>query len=457
MAAKVTIATLATASAHGVIVEPPARASGGLNILSPACPGGACLWFNQGTSIGCPKATGGGDVFPDRPVCSNPAKPTIAFGDKELRTYGLSMIYRLEDYTKHHPWRYPGSAGIEGGDPCGLSGGWYTKGAPGNGGEAPPGAPQGELGSTSKIFPKLLEQTVWVAGTTVEVAWGITANHGGGYQYRLCPANQKTTEACFQEHPLDFVEDVTYVQYGNHGRDVNNRTTIPAVIVTGNKVVPAGSTWKRNPIPPCNTPFSGGALNTGCAGGPTFKSPLKGGVGEAYGFGGGSCQGEGVHCTPEKFNKQNFNFALVDKVKIPADLAEGDYVVGFRWESEQTPQIWQSCSDVTIKKSGPATKPFTPTTGCTFCCAAKAPCGNCTGCVNDQTGACAYCYKPLPGYAPGIPPIHCLGHEGEGGKAIDWQPGDDNETPWSPGCTSCWNEGGCEATFREFEAEVTVV
>lgn len=442
----------ATATGHGVIYEPPSRQSGGLKILMPACPGGSCLWFNQGTSIGCPDATGGGDVFPDKPVCKNPAEPTIAWGEKELRTYALNPLYRLEDYTKHHPWRYPGSAGLAGGDPCGIAGGWYTKGAAGNGGEAPPGAPQGEPGSTSDIFPKLIEKTVWVAGTTVEVAWGITANHGGGYQYRLCPANQKITEDCFQSHPLDFAEDVTYVQYG-HGLDVNNRTTIPAVTVTGDKVVPAGSTWRKNPIPPCDVPVSGGALKTGCPG-PTFKSALPGGPGDAYGFGGGSCQGEGVHCTPAQFQKQNFDFGLVDKVKIPANLPEGEYVVGFRWESEQTPQVWSSCSDVTIKQSGPATKPFAPTTGCTFCCAAKAPCGNCTECTDTKEGACRYCWEPLKGYAPGIPPIACLGHEDSAGKAIDWQPGDDDQTPWSPGCSSCWKDGMCEENFRDFESTV---
>ena len=43
-----------------------------------------------------------------------------------------------------------------------------------------------------------------------------------GYQYRLCPADQKTTEECFQAHPLDCAEDASYIQHGNHGRDVNN-------------------------------------------------------------------------------------------------------------------------------------------------------------------------------------------------------------------------------------------
>ena len=31
-----------------------------------------------------------------------------------------------------------------------------------------------------------------------EVAWAIQANHGGGYQYRLCKKSEKPTEECFQ-------------------------------------------------------------------------------------------------------------------------------------------------------------------------------------------------------------------------------------------------------------------
>ena len=34
------------------------------------------------------------------------------------------------------------------------------------------------------------------------------------------------------------------------------------------------------------------------------------------------------------------------------------YVVSFRWDCEQTKQIWSSCGDVTIKASGMGTKPF---------------------------------------------------------------------------------------------------
>merc|ERR1719436_397637 len=216
------------AAGHGVIYEPPARQSFGMNFLLPGCAGGACLWFNQGCSIGCPNATGKGTVYPDKPDCKNPAEPTL--NDKRLRTWNLNNL--LGDYTKHHPWRYPGSAPVE--DPCGLAGGWYTKGQAGNGGEAPPGIPQGAHGKT---YPKLLEQTVWVAGSVVDVAWGITANHGGGYQYRLCKADSELTEECFQQNPMEFIGDVQWIQHGS-GMDTTQREEIPAVRVGEDKVVP---------------------------------------------------------------------------------------------------------------------------------------------------------------------------------------------------------------------------
>ena len=33
---------------------------------------------------------------------------------------------------------------------------------------------------------------------------------------------------------------------------------------------------------------------------------------------------------------------------IPADLAPGDYVLQWRWDCEESDQIWASCADVTV-------------------------------------------------------------------------------------------------------------
>ena len=47
-------------------------------------------------------------------------------------------------------------------------------------------------------------QATWVAGDEAEIVWGLRANHGGGYQLRLCPRSSELTEACTQKMPLPF-------------------------------------------------------------------------------------------------------------------------------------------------------------------------------------------------------------------------------------------------------------
>jgi hypothetical protein len=39
---------------------------------------------------------------------------------------------------------------------------------------------------------------------------------------------------------------------------------------------------------------------------------------------------------------------IIDYLLIPKTLPAGEYVLGWRWDCEQSNQIWQSCSDVTI-------------------------------------------------------------------------------------------------------------
>ena len=39
---------------------------------------------------------------------------------------------------------------------------------------------------------------------------------------------------------------------------------------------------------------------------------------------------------------------IIDTIAIPAELVAGDYVLGWRWDCEETTQVWQSCADVTI-------------------------------------------------------------------------------------------------------------
>merc|ERR1719245_2344151 len=115
-------------NSHATMYEPPTRNSMGISLLAPGCEGGACLWFTQGSWIGCPWATGRnqGCVF------GWLTKPMIDYDDKTLRTFNLNHTDGL-DWTRMNPWRKPGSAPVA--DSCGLAGGWTTVGGDGFGGE----------------------------------------------------------------------------------------------------------------------------------------------------------------------------------------------------------------------------------------------------------------------------------------------------------------------------------
>ena len=52
---------------------------------------------------------------------------------------------------------------------------------------------------------------------------------------------------------------------------------------------------------------------------------------------------------PDYPDQHQGTFAIEDTLKVPADMAAGDIVLGWRWDAEMTSQIWQSCSDVTIE------------------------------------------------------------------------------------------------------------
>jgi len=453
---------------HAQMFEPPSRSTGGNMLGTPNCAGGSCLWFNNGAYIGCLNCTGDNNV-PSEKICPDPAAVTIPLQDKTYGTvFGNLPLECLEHpidcagmfvkgYWKNLqnrvPWRHPGAAPVY--NPCGLNGGGYVSGPSGTGGEAFFGHPQGFKGTD--VTP-LLHKTMWIAGSTVEVAWGITANHGGGYQYRLCRVGQagvnntaEATEECFQQTPLEFVGDVQWIQFGAHGSDPSNRTAIPAVRVTDG-VLPEGSTWTRNPIPACDDLPRMGGHNHKCAG-PMFKPPTPG----VYGFGPGACASGAEHasCSVEEMASRALPYGIVDKVKIPDSLPDGDYILSFRWDIEQLPQVFSSCADVEITRSNSTkpTKPFSSWVGCEACCeATRGICAHCSKCLDVKTGDCAKCWKPLPGFTFGaIPEYQCLGGEGPDGGPGTWQPGMPFKgIEWSPGCPKCWNTtDSCHSRYRE--------
>lgn len=95
----------------------------------------------------------------------------------------------------------------------------------------------------------------------------------------------------------------------------------------GNLVIPVNSTWRKNPIPR-NDPWG-----TGEGFKPVCSWPHNSGTGqdqaEPYPCQGGPETGLG-------------NLEILDRVEIPAHLPAGRYVIGWRWDCEESNQVrWQ--------------------------------------------------------------------------------------------------------------------
>ena len=188
------------------------------------------------------------------------------------------------------PWNAPGTAPVL--SPCGTMGG-MPKGcnADGEGAYGDCCAQQCGIfafGNNTEDYPwPDMPITEWYAGFHHEVAWYVTANHGGGYSYRLCPMPEggisELTEECFQQTPLDFVGESQWVNY-EIDRETGHRTEVQALQTTEG-TFPKGSMWRANPILPENEEAG------------------------SEGFGRGH---------------------IVDLVDVPADLEPGEYVVSFR-------------------------------------------------------------------------------------------------------------------------------
>mmetsp|Transcript_46081 Transcript_46081/g.76151 ORF Transcript_46081/g.76151 Transcript_46081/m.76151 type:complete len:404 (+) Transcript_46081:46-1257(+) len=317
--------------------------------------GQPCLWWSQGCTIGCNTCTGVDIQSHGKRLCNATLEPTLP---DRARTMNLGVHSGPHDTYRYHPWRAPGSAPIV--DPCGQAGGTENN-------NRGPGdavftnttiAKFGELGS--KVLPYAPSGTMWLAGTTVEVGWGIRYNHGGGYQYRLCPSHLPLTESCFQRTPLAFNRSRQALLWNN-----GTRMTLQGVFVDEG-TIPAGSTWARNPVPRIGEKSAGcmqlNASHTGEFECLSFAPPCP-----------SDCSGASNCTQPAAHSDQNTQQGecsgdwtggqIVDGLIIPADLQPGQYVLGWRWDCEETTQVWQACADVTICKPGVACRvppPYTP-------------------------------------------------------------------------------------------------
>ena len=99
------------------------------------------------------------------------------------------------------------------------------------------------LGMRGSALPRRPTGTMWAAGSSVEVGWTVKASHGGGYSYRLCPADHTLDEECFQRTPLRFVGRQSFRWGGAGGRQSWFNGTY-----VSEGTVPAGSMWSKFPV-----------------------------------------------------------------------------------------------------------------------------------------------------------------------------------------------------------------
>ena len=210
-------------------------------------------------------------------------------------------------------------------------------------------------------------------------------------RYRLCPASEPLTEACFQKSPLEFAHpDYHTILLKDHSTRIN------ATLVREG----GGQGWMVNPIPSyasdyvaCDYVVPGFPdlvadkdhcdwKCPGC-GPPTYAAdgacPCK--CAEKY-PGTPNYVGADPQLMPNPlpgFDHSYRDYAIEDELKVPADIPAGEYVLGYRWDCEQTTcaprsaslglytlppclpplcltlslsrdrsQVWSSCADITI-------------------------------------------------------------------------------------------------------------
>jgi len=323
-------------SAHGSITWPPAR-----NNATIAKAGNSldfeAFWFSQPVSI--------------------PSGPTLPHFARSFNTDVATG--EPHDFTATMPWRAPGSAPVYGSG-CGAAGGGPFANMSENGGDPPAGYAQG---ADFLSIPASAHPTAWPAGSVQEVAWSAMANHGGGYSWRLCKNSGETggvSEACFQRTPLRFVGNTSTVRYGDMIQwgvpAALPDFEIPRLSVTAG-THPPGSEWARMPIPACR--LCTAPVHAACAQEAAWLDQQH--CSQA-------CSGINMtHCPPtlvqfpeplhglSGFDPMRGNsgligleYSIVDRVQVPAGLEKGAYLLSWRWDCEQSHQIWQNCADIRI-------------------------------------------------------------------------------------------------------------
>lgn len=313
--------------------------------------GQSCFWFSQGCTVGCKKCDGQGQRYPSWDHCPgtpSPAKNPNYLPKKYWTANHNATPGSMDDIWRFHPWRAPGHAPVW--DACGMAGGTTKEVFNAGAYNSTKFAKQGDLGSV--VLKARPSGTVWKRGEVAKARWQMTAQHGGGYQFRLCSADQALTEACFQAMPLQFATPTQHKILFPNGS-----FTIPAVHVDEG---PAKG-WMRQPFPdydshPCDydTTASGKHCAAGC---PGCKAPWYAAdtacptpCHKAFPNLPDRRYSADPAVFPNPLPHHDFHsYAVEDELKVPTDVKPGKYVLGWRWDAEMTSQVWSSCADIVIE------------------------------------------------------------------------------------------------------------
>eukprot|EP01048_Picozoa_sp_COSAG05_P006932 COSAG05_NODE_470_length_9504_cov_260.657629_7_plen_311_part_00 len=288
------------------------------------CHNDACLWFSQPATIS-----------------GEPTLPDYA------RTMHVNVTSGPDDFSRTMPWRAPGTAPVYGSG-CGVAGGGPV--SYDNGGNAPDGYNQGDDFLT---IPEH-KPAVWQRGGIEEVAFAISANHGGGYSWRLCKKNTNVSEACFGQNTLEFYGGTQWIRYTSRVQNNGKLLKLPDFAIQAVRVSegthPPGSHWSRNPVPPCNLCDQSECMQKH----PSKKMGDDGWDDQQHCS--QSCSGlnvtSGGNCPPgltqfpepapgisgylnfdgDGIPLAGLDYSIVDKVVVPKHIEPGEYLLSWRWE-----------------------------------------------------------------------------------------------------------------------------
>jgi len=191
-----------------------------------------------------------------------------------------------------------------------------------------------------------VDPPAWAAGSRVDVGWNAYANHAGGYVYTLC--KKSTFDACRDAH-LGCVWgcfEATTLEWAAGSQRVQLKDDRCAYVRMDalEKEGKGGHAWRYTPLPDHLQVSNGGEGRC------TWDS-VKGFSGEAVKKKFTESFGSKDVCDSGRDAHNPKEWHVTDKVKVPTNIPEGEYLLGWRWDAYMADQMWTNCADVTIVSS----------------------------------------------------------------------------------------------------------